>query len=89
MVNITVAVSHVPLHPLTSTLVVHVLQSLSIALCTAANTFGTPMGCKYMVRADVIPGWLDVTLRGETRVLPEFIPIVSNACTGTAEHTTL
>lgn len=40
-------------------------QSLSIALCAAANAFGTPGGGKYMVRADVIPGWLDASLSGE------------------------
>eukprot|EP00904_Undaria_pinnatifida_P002594 jgi/Undpi1/12335/HiC_scaffold_5.g02011.m1 len=39
-------------------------QSLSIAICTAANAFGTPGGGKYMVRSDVIPGWLDASLRG-------------------------
>lgn len=39
-------------------------QSLSIAICTAANAFGTPGGGKYMVRPDVIPGWLDASLRG-------------------------
>ncbi|CAM9440026.1 unnamed protein product [Ascophyllum nodosum] len=49
-------------------------QSLSIAVCAAANAFGTPGGGKYMTRADVMPTWLDISLaaglrheRGEVR----------------------
>lgn len=40
-------------------------KSLSMAICAAANAFGTPGGSKYMVRADVMPGWLDASLSGE------------------------
>lgn len=38
-----------------------------MAVCAAANAFGTPGGSKYMARADVMPGWLDVSLSGETK----------------------
>lgn len=41
-----------------------VWQSLSIAVCTAANAFGTPGGVKYMTRDDVMPQWLDISLAG-------------------------
>ncbi|CAM9910687.1 unnamed protein product, partial [Sphacelaria rigidula] len=39
-------------------------QSLSIAICAAANAFGTPAGGQYMMREDVVQKWLDVSLRG-------------------------
>eukprot|EP00903_Cladosiphon_okamuranus_P013917 g12945.t1 len=39
-------------------------QSLSMAVCAAANSFGTPSGGEYMTRADVMPGWLDTSLSG-------------------------
>ncbi|CAM9832790.1 unnamed protein product, partial [Hapterophycus canaliculatus] len=39
-------------------------QSLSIAICAAANSFGTPGGREHITRADVMPGWLDAALAG-------------------------
>eukprot|EP00752_Nemacystus_decipiens_P009894 g8827.t1 len=39
-------------------------QSLSIAVCAGANSFGTPSGGEFMTRADVMPGWLDTSLSG-------------------------
>ncbi|CAM9435604.1 unnamed protein product [Scytosiphon promiscuus] len=39
-------------------------QSLSIAICAAANSFGTPGGREFITRADVLPGWLDAALSG-------------------------
>ncbi|CAM9558960.1 unnamed protein product, partial [Ectocarpus sp. 4 AP-2014] len=39
-------------------------QALSMAMCSAANSFATTGGSEYMARADVMPGWLDSSLAG-------------------------
>ncbi|CAM9704975.1 unnamed protein product [Ectocarpus sp. 12 AP-2014] len=39
-------------------------QALSMAMCSAANSFATTGGSEYMTRADVMPGWLDSSLAG-------------------------
>ncbi|CAM9687415.1 unnamed protein product [Pylaiella littoralis] len=39
-------------------------QSLSIAICAAANSFGAPPGVDHMMSTDVMPGWLDISLSG-------------------------
>ena len=36
-----------------------------MAIGTAARVFGTPGGARYMARPDVIPGWVDTSLRRE------------------------
>lgn len=43
-----------------------------MAVCAAANSFGTPSGGEYMTRADVMPGWLDTSLSGKSVKLHAF-----------------
>ncbi|CAM9522470.1 unnamed protein product [Ectocarpus sp. 13 AM-2016] len=65
-------------------------QALSMAMCSAANSFATTGGNEYMTRADVMPGWLDSSLaglqheRGEVRqmcsaLLNNFSLVISDA----------
>ncbi|CAM9767090.1 unnamed protein product [Choristocarpus tenellus] len=72
------------------------LQSLSLALCSATNMFGTPSGMSYMSEASVMPGWMDAALqglqhkRGEVRqmssaLLNNYSLVIANALPSIAE----